>query len=93
MEYQEEYEHDFAYKSRLRFAITGRIKLQVTLLSINRGHSYRTLQYISRMGKSSTSKFVSQICHAIYKTLKEYIKVCAFIKIFIHKIYLTFNLH
>lgn len=59
----------------LRDAIPARIKLEVTLNFLATGNSYRTLSHLFRVPKASISKFVPEVCDAIYDVLKEYIKV------------------
>lgn len=59
----------------MRNALPAKLKLQVTLRYLATGDSYKTLQYIYRVGKSSISEFVPEVFNAIFEELKEYIEV------------------
>lgn len=69
----------------MRSAIPARIKLEITLSYLATGNSYRTLQRLFRVSRPAISKFVPEVCDAIYEGLKEYIKVCIFEIFFIAK--------
>ena len=62
--------------TKLRDAIPARVKAEVTLNFLATGNSYRTLQHIFRVPKPSVSKFVPEVCEAIFEALKDFIKVC-----------------
>ena len=62
--------------TKLRDAIPARVKVEVTLNFLATGNSYRTLQHIFRVPKPSISKFVPEVCEAIFEALKDFIKVC-----------------
>jgi len=59
----------------MREALPAKLKLEVTLRYLATGDSYKTLQYIYRVRKSSISEFVPEVFNAIYEELKEYIEV------------------
>ncbi|XP_003244309.1 protein ALP1-like [Acyrthosiphon pisum] len=59
----------------MREALPAKLKLEVTLRYLATGDSYKTLQYIYRVGKSSISEFVPEVFNAILEELKEYIEV------------------
>ncbi|CAK1591977.1 unnamed protein product [Parnassius mnemosyne] len=61
----------------MRMALTPRIKLETTLNFLATGDSYRSLQNHYRVSKCSISKFIPEVCDAIYESLYEYIKVPA----------------
>lgn len=62
--------------TNMRCAIPARIKLQTVLYFLATGSSLRTLQHIYRLGKSTISDFIPEVCDAIYEALKEFIQVC-----------------
>lgn len=62
----------------MRSAIPARIKLEITLSYLATGNSYRTLQRLFRVSTPAISKFVPEVCDAIYESLRDYIKVCIF---------------
>lgn len=59
----------------LRSAIPAITKLQAVLYFLATGCSLRTLTHIFRLGKSTISEFIIEVCEAIYESLKEFIKV------------------
>lgn len=59
----------------LRSAIPAITKLQAVLYFLATGCSLRTLTHIFRLGKSTISEFIIEVCEAIYESLMEYIKV------------------
>lgn len=59
----------------MRDALPAKLKLEVTIRYLATGDSYKTLQYIYRVGKSSISEFVPEVFKAIFEELKEYIGV------------------
>ncbi|KAJ8942099.1 hypothetical protein NQ318_013388 [Aromia moschata] len=58
----------------MRSAIPARIKLEITLSYLATGNSFRTLQRLFCVSRAGISKFVPEVCDAIYESLKEYIK-------------------
>jgi len=63
----------------LRDALPARIKLQITLNYLATGNSYRTLQHFFRVSIPAISKFLPEVCDAIYQALEHYIKVGIFL--------------
>lgn len=60
----------------LRDAIPPEIKLAVTIRFLASGNSYQDLSLPFRVHKSTISKFVPEVCQAIYMRLKDtYLKV------------------
>lgn len=59
----------------MRCALSAKLKLEVTLRYLATGDSFKTLQYIYRVGKSTICKFLPEVLHAIFEELQEYIKV------------------
>jgi len=59
----------------MRDALPAKLKLEVTLRYLATGDSYKTLQYMYRVGKSSISEFIPEVFKAIFEELKEFIKV------------------
>lgn len=68
--------------SLMRDAIPARIKLEVTLNFLATGNSYRTLQHLFRVPKTSISNCVPEVCEAIYDALSVYIKVSTIILLY-----------
>lgn len=62
--------------THLRDAIPARTKLQCVLYFLATGSSLRSLQHLFRLGKSTISTFIPEVCEAIYDALKEFIQVC-----------------
>ncbi|XP_057661629.1 putative nuclease HARBI1 [Diorhabda carinulata] len=59
----------------LRSAIPAITKLQAVLYFLATGCSLRTLTHMFRLGKSTISEFIIEVCEAIYESLKEFIKI------------------
>lgn len=59
----------------MRDAIPAKIKLEITLSFLATGNSFRTLQRQFRVSRPTISKFIPEVCDAIYAALQEYIKV------------------
>jgi len=59
----------------MREAIPARVKLQVTLLYLATGNSYRNLQQSFRVSRAAISKFIPEVCDAMYEALGDFIKV------------------
>lgn len=62
----------------LRDALLVRIKLQITLHFLVTVNSYRTLQHFLRVSIPAISKFLPEVCDAIYQALEQYIKIFFF---------------
>jgi len=63
--------------TQMRDAISPRVMLEVTLYFMANGNSYRTLHHFFTVSKGSISSFIQQeVCHAIYDSLGEFVKVC-----------------
>lgn len=63
----------------MREAIPAEVKLAVTLRYLATGASHNDLQYSFRIHKSTISRFIPEVCLAIYETLKDtYLKVNSF---------------
>ncbi|XP_046663525.1 uncharacterized protein LOC124356515 [Homalodisca vitripennis] len=60
--------------TRMRMALPAKIKLQITLRYLATGDSFSSLQYLYRVPKCTISKFVPEMCEAIYEALIEYLK-------------------
>lgn len=63
--------------TNMRQAVSAKTKLQVTLRYLATGDSFKSLEFLFRVPKSTISKFIPEICEAIHKTLKEFIEVPA----------------
>lgn len=61
--------------THLRDAIPAKTKLQCALYFLATGSSLRSLQHLFRLGKSTISAFIPEVCEAIYDSLKEFIQV------------------
>nr|CAI5847063.1 unnamed protein product [Callosobruchus analis] len=59
----------------LRSAIPAITKLQAVLYFLATGCSLRTLTHIFKLGKSTISEFIVEVCEAIYGSLREFIKI------------------
>jgi len=59
----------------LREAIPAKIKLQVTLSFLATGNSHRNLQQSFRVSKAAITKFVPEVCDAIYEHLQDFLQV------------------
>lgn len=69
--------------THMRDALPGKLKLEVTLRYLASGDSFASLQYLYRVPKCTISKFVPEVCEAIYDSLKSFIKVRILFKNFI----------
>lgn len=71
-----------------RNSISARDRLTITLRYLATGETYKSLEYSFRVGQSTISKIVPEVCAAIYKNLKkEYLTVVIpmmFLFIFYH---------
>lgn len=61
--------------THMRNAIPAKVKLEVTLRYLATGDSLHTLEALYRVGRSTISIFVPEVCEAIYSALKDYISV------------------
>lgn len=59
----------------MRNALSPKLKLEITLRYLATGDSYKSLQYLYRVSKSSICSFLPDVFEAIYEGLKEYIQV------------------
>ncbi|KOB77461.1 Uncharacterized protein OBRU01_02546 [Operophtera brumata] len=62
----------------MRDAIPARVKLEITLVYLSSGISYRLLSVFFRVSKASIIKIIPEVCAAINESLKDYIKVSIF---------------
>lgn len=67
----------------MRDVISAEVKLEITLSYLATGNSYRSLQRLFRVSTPTISKFIPEVCDAIYEGLKEYIQVSTKTKIII----------
>lgn len=63
------------YDTMMREAIPARIKLQITLSFLATGNSLRNLQQSFRVSRGAISKFIPEVCDAIYENLKDFMQV------------------
>lgn len=61
--------------TQMRDALPVELKLQVTLRYLAAGDSFASLEYLYRVPKCTISKFLPQVCAAIYSALKDYLEV------------------
>jgi hypothetical protein len=61
--------------TKMRMAIPTATKLEITLRYLAIGDSFRTLEYLFRVPKSTPSLFVPEVLTAISHVLKPFIKV------------------
>ena len=61
--------------THIRSAIPAETKLQTVLYFLATGCSLRTLQHLFRLGKSTISEFIPEVCQAVSESLKDFIKV------------------
>ena len=61
--------------TRFREALSPRIKLQVTLRYLASGDNLRTLSALYRVPKTTVSRFIPEVCTAVYAALEDFIKV------------------
>lgn len=59
----------------MRTALPAKLNLELALRYLATGDSYKTLQYMYRVGKSSICEFIPEVFEAIYEALKVYIEV------------------
>lgn len=59
----------------MRDSLTPQIKLEATLYFLATGNSYTSLQHLFRISKAAISKFIPEVCDAVFESLKNYIKV------------------
>lgn len=69
--------------TKMRLALPARLKLQITLRYLATGDSFASLQYMYRVPKCTISKFIPQVCDAIFEALKDYVKVSFKIPLFL----------
>ena len=64
----------------MRNLIPPNIKLAAPLKFLSTGANYAELQHIFRINQSTISKFIPEVCEAIYTRLKDiYLKIILFI--------------
>ncbi|KAI4472002.1 hypothetical protein MML48_1g12228 [Holotrichia oblita] len=70
-------EHDIENNNTMfRNSISARDRLSITLRYLATGESYKSLSFSFRVGHSTISRIVPEVCTAIYKNLKTtYLKV------------------
>ncbi|GBP81676.1 Putative nuclease HARBI1 [Eumeta japonica] len=61
--------------THMRNAIPAKVKLEVTLRYLATGDSLHTLEALYRVGRSTISIFLPEVCEAIYSALKDYIRI------------------
>lgn len=59
----------------MREALSSRIKLEIVLRYMATGDSFKSLEYIYRVPKSTISSFLVDVLEAVYEVLEEFIKV------------------
>lgn len=60
----------------MRFAITAKLRLAITLRFLGTGDSYRSLEYLSRVSRKTISRFVPEVLEAIFESLQmDHLKV------------------
>ncbi|XP_050302766.1 putative nuclease HARBI1 [Anthonomus grandis grandis] len=59
----------------MRMALPARTKLEITLSYLATGNSYRNLQQQFRVSRPAISKFIPEVCDAIYDALEDFIQV------------------
>uniref|UniRef100_A0A182N400 DDE Tnp4 domain-containing protein n=1 Tax=Anopheles dirus TaxID=7168 RepID=A0A182N400_9DIPT len=59
----------------MRKAITPRERQLITLRYLATGESYKSLQYLFRVSKSSISKIVPEVCDCLIAALQDYLKL------------------
>lgn len=61
--------------TNMREALPAKLKLEITLRYLATGDSFKSLEYLFRVPKSSISKFIEDVLDAVCDALKEFIKV------------------
>ena len=61
--------------TNMREALSAKVKLQITLRYLATGDSFKSLEYLFRVPKSSISKFIEEVLDAVCDALKEFMKV------------------
>lgn len=61
--------------THMRNAIPARTKLEITLRYLATGDSYISLEALYRVGKSTISQFIPEVCSEIGAALKDFMKV------------------
>lgn len=61
--------------TNMREALPAKLKLEVALRYLATGDSFKSLEYLFRVPKSSISKFIEEVMDAVCDALKEFIKV------------------
>ncbi|XP_055618931.1 uncharacterized protein LOC129764142 [Toxorhynchites rutilus septentrionalis] len=59
----------------MRGAIPARVKLEITLVYLSSGISFRLLSIFFRISKASIAKIIPEVCDAINFSLKDFIKM------------------
>ena len=66
--------------TQMREAIPANMKLAATIRFLSIRASYTDLQYVFRIHQSTFSKFIPEVCEALYKNMKtQYLKVCFYL--------------
>ena len=60
----------------MRESLSPGLKLAVTLRHLGYGDSYPTLQFAIRVGRSTTNKFVPEVCNAIIRAYRDQVLMC-----------------
>lgn len=55
----------------MRFAISSRVRLAITLRFIGTGDSYRSLEFLSRVSRKIIGQFVPEVLEAIIEALQD----------------------
>lgn len=67
--------------THMRDAIPAKTKLEITLNYLAVGDSFFTLSALYRVGKSTISQFIPEVCAAISKALKDFMRVSKTVKL------------
>lgn len=59
----------------MRESLPAKLKLEVTISFLATGNSYRSLSHFFRVSKSAISRFIPEVCEALYTSLEDYLKV------------------
>lgn len=68
--------------THMRNAIPARTKLEITLRYLATGDSYISLEALYRVGKSTISQFIPEVCAEIGAALKDFMKVRPLFKLY-----------